>query len=433
LKNINDREDLSLSLKFGFLGLGMGGCSIAYECANIKTKITNNMNPYTALLINTNEVDLRKFQETPNVRKYQLVGYEKGAGRNIEIGEKAFVEHKEEISSLLRGYFADRDFVWIVCGLGGGTGTGSILQAVMALYANGFKGRCGFILTMPRDNEGSTVLENALDRLKRFAEAIKGLGSILLVDNQKLYNDFIKDEPGASISEYLDYSNKYIANTLHEMNVVTASFDPIGGYHFDSSEFMNMLKTPGIISLGKLIIPNGGIDAENESTFLPDFNNSIQKGILSEGYQFRNATRIAVSLVANSSTAKRVFTMSLINKIERTVDELAPLAGEKPVAAYGDPKGQTIAFYSIVAGLNLPVRVTQLVKKAEELQKPQEEQEDVTLALLSSFSRKTKKSEEEVDLGTIFSSDDKKKDAGNPPTEQDNEDDLDPFKLIKSN
>lgn len=124
MKNINEREDLDLSLKFGFLGLGMGGCSIAYECANIKTKIVNNMHPYTALLINTNEVDLRKFQETTNVRKYQLKGYEKGAGRNIEIGEQAYVEHKEEISNLIRGYFADRDFVWIVCGLGGGTGTG---------------------------------------------------------------------------------------------------------------------------------------------------------------------------------------------------------------------------------------------------------------------------------------------------------------------
>ncbi|MDQ1914420.1 plasmid replication protein [Paenibacillus sp. GD4] len=431
MKNINEREDLDLSLKFGFLGLGMGGCSIAYECANIKTKIVNNMHPYTALLINTNEVDLRKFQETTNVRKYQLKGYEKGAGRNIEIGEQAYVEHKEEISNLIRGYFADRDFVWIVCGLGGGTGTGSILQAVMTLYANGFKGRCGFILTMPRDNEGSTVLENAIDRLKRFAEAMKGLGSILLVDNQKLYNDFIQQEPGASISEYLDYSNKYIANTLHEFNAITASFDPIAGYHFDSSEFMNMLKTPGIISIGKLLVSNGSIDVENEGTFLPDFKNSIQRGILSDGYQFKHANRIAVSLVANSSTAKRVFTMSLINKIERTVDELAPLAGEKPVAAYGDPKGQSIAFYSIVAGLHLPIRVTQLVKKAEELQQFEEEEEDSTLALLSSFSRKSKQTEVDIDLGSIFTSN-QSKDKSNQEKTQ-NLDDLDPFKLIKSN
>ncbi|MEK5183202.1 hypothetical protein [Paenibacillus sp. FSL P4-0288] len=62
MNNLFDRGDLSKSFKFGVLGLGMGGCSIASEIANIKTRITNKMTPYTGILINTNEVDLRKIK-----------------------------------------------------------------------------------------------------------------------------------------------------------------------------------------------------------------------------------------------------------------------------------------------------------------------------------------------------------------------------------
>ncbi len=42
----------NISLKFGFLGLGMGGCAIAAECANKETQIKNNKYPYRAILVN---------------------------------------------------------------------------------------------------------------------------------------------------------------------------------------------------------------------------------------------------------------------------------------------------------------------------------------------------------------------------------------------
>ncbi len=397
-------SDVTLSVKFGFLGLGMGGCSIANECARIQTGIVNNKNPYTALLINTNEVDLKKIKEAPTAVKYQLKGYEKGAGRNIEIGEKAFFEHKDKITEKVVSYFNDREFIWVVTGLGGGTGTGSVIEAVRVLHNNGFKGKFGLILTLPRDKEGLTVIENALERLQIIAKAMRGLGSIILVDNQKLYRDFVENKPDSNITEYLDYSNKFIARTLHEINVVTSSYDPVGAYHFDGSEFLNAIKTPGILSFGKLSIKENTFDVENQSTYLPEFKSSINNGILSDGYNFKTATRAAVSMIASNQTANRAFTISFINKIEEMIDEMSPNAGEKSIATYADSDRRVIDIYSIFAGLSLPSRISQLVEVADELKnsKEQDDIEDDALSALGAFSRQ-KQADEEFELDDLLS------------------------------
>lgn len=429
MNNLFDRGDLALSLKFGFLGLGMGGCSIASECANIKTRITNNMTPYTGILINTNEVDLRKIPDSDNVKKYQLKGYEKGAGRDVEIGEEAFIQHKEEIANLINIHFSDREFVFVVCGLGGGTGTGAVIEAIRLVYANGFSKKCGLILTLPRDKEGRQVLDNCLERLQTISQAMRGLGAILLIDNQKLYTEFLEDKPMASIGEYLNYSNKYIAKTLHEVNVATASFNPVGGYHFDSSEFLNMLNTPGLISLSRISLKDNVLDADNESTYLPKIRDSITNGILSDGYNFKGAKKAAVSMIAPAGSSNRVFSMKFINNIEAIIEDFSPQADEKPVATYADSKGDGISIYSIFAGLPFPQRINELLKISEELNEQNEEVEDNALSSLSLFSRK-KSQVEEIDVDSILGS---KRDVdfriGNNAAPKNKA--IDPFKGIK--
>lgn len=406
MNNLFDRSDLAMSIKFGFVGLGMGGCSIASECANIKTRITNNMSPYTGLLINTNEVDLRKIPDSDNVKKYQLKGYEKGAGRDVEIGEQAFLQHKDEIAKILQTHFRDREFIWVVCGLGGGTGTGAVIEAIRLVYANGFAKRCGLILTLPRDKEGRQVLDNCLERLQKISQAMKGLGSILLIDNQKLYTEFLEEKPMASIGEYLDYSNKYIGKTLHEINVATASFNPVGGYHYDSSEFLNTLTTPGLLSFSRISLKNNELDAENESTYIPKIRDSITNGILSDGYNFKGAKKVAVSMIAPSGSSNRVFSMKFINNIEAIIEDFSPQADEKPVATYVDPKGDGIQIYTVFSGLPFPNRINELIRVSEELNELNEDEvEDSALSSLSLFSRKKTKNEE-IDVDSILGSKD---------------------------
>lgn len=406
-KNLLDRDDLNFSLKFGYLGLGMGGCSIAAECANIKTNVTNGKYPYNGLLVNTNNMDFEKINIiNPNIEKLQI-GNGKGAGRDIEVGEKAFVNHQDEIIDAIKKQFMDRDFVWIVAGLGGGTGTGSIIESIKTLHSNGFKKKFGLILTLPRNKEGSTVISNALERLQRISKAMQGLGSIIIVDNQKLYDKFIKENPNSSLADYLKYSNRFVAKTLHELNVVTASFKPFGDSHFDSSEFENLIKTPGILSLSKYSVKESKIDLGNESSYVPEFTDSIHHGILSDGYKLEHATRAATSVITNNQTARRVFTLGFTDKIETIIDEQAPLAGEKPVATYIDEKTKGVHFYTVFAGLKLPKRINELVVENNRLsalqEKQEDEAEDDVFASLQTFKRKKKQEEVFDDLDSLLS------------------------------
>ncbi|MCM3441365.1 plasmid replication protein (plasmid) [Metabacillus halosaccharovorans] len=405
-QNLLERSDINFSLKFGYLGLGMGGCSIAAECANLKTNVKNGHFPYNGLLINTNNMDFEKINViNPNIEKLQI-GNGKGAGRDIEVGEQAFIDNQDEIISVIKKQFSDRDFIWIVAGLGGGTGTGSVIESIKSLHNNGFKKKFGLILTLPRNKEGSTVISNALERLQRISKAMQGLGSIILVDNQKLYDKFIKENPESSLADYLKFSNTFVAETLHELNVVTASFKPYGDSHFDSSEFENLIKTPGILSLSKYSVKDSKIDLANESSYVPEFTDSINNGTLSDGYNLENATRAAASVIANKPTAQRVFTLSFTDKIENIIDDKSPLAGEKPIATYIDDKAKGVHFYTVFAGLKLPKRINELVVENNRLSALLEEkdEEDDVLASLQTFKRKKKQEDDFDDLDSLLDS-----------------------------
>ena len=421
-------SEVDISLKFGFLGLGMGGSSIAAACADIEMGKKNLKYPYTSLLINTNKVDLEKVQAKNSLIKKMVIGNGKGAGRDLTVGEETFKQNKERILEEVKTQFQDSDFIWIVAGLGGGTGTGSIIQAAELLYRNGFQKKFGLILTLPRKTEGRTVLSNALERLQTITKLMSSaLGSVIVVDNQKLYDYYTEFQPNASVSDYLKFSNQYVAETLHELNIVTASFKPYGEYHFDSSEFENLIKTPGILHLSKFSVPANSVDTEQSLTYVKKLEENIQDGVLSDGYKLDKASRLAVSVISNESIAKRIFNMQFNNAIEHKVKEISPIASERPVAQYQYEvrNRNDVYFYAVFAGLSLPSSIKGLIdenQKLEELEDSFKGDEDDVLSALSGFSRNRKKTEDEQDPFSSLGSSNKKN--------KDKDDDVDPFDLV---
>ncbi|MGE7692300.1 plasmid replication protein [Lysinibacillus sp. NPDC097214] len=377
------QDGKKLSMKFGFLGLGMGGTSIAATCADVRTSIKNNNHPYTALLINSNEIDLTKVQPKNGSTKKIKIGNGKGAGRDISIGENLYKEKAAEISNEVKTQFQDVDYVWLVAGLGGGTGTGAVIQAIGTLLDSGFAGKFGMILTLPRLKEGKTVLDNALQRLQKIGSVMDNLGPILLVDNEKLFNEFSELKPNSSVAEYLEFSNKYVAEALHELNTVTASYLPTGEYHFDSSEFEKLLKTPGLLHFARFTEKATAIDASQQLSYAQKLKDLINEGVLSDGHDLKNAKRLAVSILTDSPTAKRLFTFEFTKTMEDLISEVSPTALEKPIATYqsNDTKGNNVSFYAVFAGLDLPKdRITEMVqehKKLKDLENVEKEKVDL--------------------------------------------------------
>ncbi len=141
-----------------------------------------------------------------------------GAGSNPKIGEEAAKESEQEIRKRL----SNADLVFITCGLGGGTGTGS--APVIADLAKKAGALVIAIVTLPFTVEGQKRIENAqygLERLEQIAD------TLIVVPNDKLL-ELAPDLPIQTAfkvaDEILTNSVKGIAELITTAGLVNLDF-----------------------------------------------------------------------------------------------------------------------------------------------------------------------------------------------------------------
>ncbi|RME53708.1 cell division protein FtsZ [Candidatus Woesearchaeota archaeon] len=100
-----------------------------------------------------------------------------GAGSIPKIGEEAARESEHEIKQALQG----ADMVFVTCGLGGGTGTGSV--PVVAEIAKKTGALVVGVVTLPFDMEGNRRHENAVAGLERLERSVD---TLIVIPNDKL-------------------------------------------------------------------------------------------------------------------------------------------------------------------------------------------------------------------------------------------------------
>jgi len=108
-----------------------------------------------------------------------------GAGSDPRIGEEAARESVDELRKALEG----SDMVFVTCGLGGGTGTGS--APVIAEVARSCQALTIAVVTLPFTEEGVVRWENArrgLEKLKKNAD------TVIVIQNDRLL-DIVPDLP----------------------------------------------------------------------------------------------------------------------------------------------------------------------------------------------------------------------------------------------
>ncbi|MFA6889322.1 MAG: cell division protein FtsZ, partial [Candidatus Woesearchaeota archaeon] len=129
------------------------------------------------IAINTDAQDLLY----TNSDKKILIGKELtkglGAGSMPRVGEEAARESEHDIKEKLDG----ADMVFITCGLGGGTGTGS--APVVAEIAKKLGALTVAIVTMPFAMEGKRRYENALIGLEKLEAQVD---TLIVIPNEKL-------------------------------------------------------------------------------------------------------------------------------------------------------------------------------------------------------------------------------------------------------
>jgi len=173
----------SVSRDMGQARIVVVGCGGAGN-NTIKRLMTIGVQGAECIAINT---DRQHLGVTPAHRKL-LIGERitrgLGAGGYPHVGQAAAEESAPQIAELLR----DADLVFIACGMGGGTGTGS--APVVAEIAKKNDAIVVGVVTMPFDLE-KTRMDKAKAGLAKLQE---NADTVVVIDNQKLM-DLVPDLP----------------------------------------------------------------------------------------------------------------------------------------------------------------------------------------------------------------------------------------------
>ncbi|MCL5679748.1 MAG: cell division protein FtsZ [Candidatus Micrarchaeum sp. ARMAN-1] len=131
----------------------------------------------TLIAMNTDAPHLIKTRAERKLLLGKKVTKGLGAGSDIKVGEEAAMESKDEIKHML----SDANLVFMTCGLGGGTGTGSISTIAHEAKENG--ALTVAIVTLPFSSEGRTRMHNALEGLSKLK---KMCDTVIIIHNDKL-------------------------------------------------------------------------------------------------------------------------------------------------------------------------------------------------------------------------------------------------------
>ena len=210
-------EQLVTKQKAKIKVVGAGGAGNNTICRMAEVGISGA----ETIAINTDAQDLLY----TNAQSKILIGKELthglGAGSIPQVGEEAARESEHEIKEKLQG----ADMVFITCGLGGGTGTGS--APVIADIAKKMGALTVGVVTLPFAMEGNRRYENAMIGLEKMESIVD---TLIVIPNDKLL-ELAPDLPLHTAfkvaDEILTNSVKGIAELVTKAGLVNLDFADI--------------------------------------------------------------------------------------------------------------------------------------------------------------------------------------------------------------
>ncbi|MBN2101469.1 MAG: cell division protein FtsZ [Candidatus Aenigmarchaeota archaeon] len=167
-----------------------------------------------------------------------------GAGANPDVGMEAAKESKEELKEALEG----ADMVFINCGLGGGTGTGS--APIIADMAKKMGILTVAICTLPFAMEGKQRQNNAQKGLENLESAVD---TLIVIPNDKL----LEIVPDVSITTAFKVADEILVNAVKG---ITELITKPGLVNLDFADVRAVMGSGGIAMIGM-----GESDSENRA------------------------------------------------------------------------------------------------------------------------------------------------------------------------
>ena len=253
-----------------------------------------------------------------------------GAGSNPRIGEESAKENEADLKKLLTG----SDIVFITCGLGGGTGTGSapfvaLLAKKMGILSVG-------IVTMPFNMEGSHRFENAMIGLEKLEQNVN---TLIVIPNEKL----LEMAPNLPLQTAFKVADEILTNAVKGIaELVTKT----GLVNLDFADVKAIMSEGGVamIGVGESDADNRAIDSVEKALNNPlievDISNATGALINISGGESLTLddSRKIVERVAErlDPNAKIIWGAQIYKDLDTTIRTLVIITGVKSEQIFGE-------------------------------------------------------------------------------------------------
>ncbi|MEM5882655.1 MAG: cell division protein FtsZ [Candidatus Aenigmatarchaeota archaeon] len=255
-----------------------------------------------------------------------------GAGADPRIGMEAAKESKEDLKKALRG----ADMVFLTCGLGGGTGTGSL--PVIADISKKMGALTVAVVTLPFSMEGKVRMANAREGLKNLESVVD---TLIVIPNDKL----LEIVPDVSIATAFKVADEILVNAVKG---ITELVTKPGLVNLDFADVRAVMSQGGLamIGMGESDTENRALEAVEKALNNPlitvDINGA--KGALinvmgGPDITIREAQQVCEAVSSRlSSDAKIIWGAQIAKELGDTIRALLIITGVKSPQIFGPEK-----------------------------------------------------------------------------------------------
>jgi len=249
-----------------------------------------------------------------------------------QVGEEAAREAEEELKQAV----ADADIVFITCGLGGGTGTGS--APFIAQIAKELGALTVAICTYPFQAEGAVRAENAewgLERLRNVAD------TVIVIPNDRLL-DVV---PKLSLNAAFKVADEVLMRSIKGITEVVTK---PGLVNLDFNDIKTVMKSGGVamIGLGESDDDDAALVATNEAINSPLIEIDISEASaalvnVTGGPQMSvtEAEQVAEIIQSKISPGARIIWGAAVDEtLDRTIRVMVVITGVKSKHIFGPSK-----------------------------------------------------------------------------------------------
>lgn len=306
------------------IGVGGGGTNAVSYMYPMEFKDVN------FIVCNT---DVKSLERSPVPNKLQIgPGVTGGLGTGMDhvLGKKAAEESVEEIEKV---FDCDSEMVFITCGEGGGTGTGA--SPIIAKLAKEKGLLTVGVVTIPFRDEGKESLYRAVEGIKELA---KYVDSLLVIDNQKLYDLYGK----MTFRKGFAKANEVLATAVKSISEVITT---TGEINVDFADARKILRDSGVAIMGIG-------EAEGENRALQVVENALTSPLLND-LNLQNVKRALINITVNGDEDEG----PLMSELSQIMDNVAHFTGAtinfKRGIVYDDTMGDRIRVTIIATGFEM--------------------------------------------------------------------------------